>query len=98
MTFTKTELATLRELVLGDLCALAELPAYDKLESFYQEEYADLRQLAERLGAKLGKFPRQLKASAKQAAEARAADKAHKDDLTRGPSKPTRTPKDSLMR
>ena len=80
---TKTDLAILRELVLGELSSLTELPAYDKLESCYHEEYSELRQLAERLGAKIGKFQKQLKASAKQAAEAQAADKAYAEEMIR---------------
>jgi hypothetical protein len=78
----KTKL--LRELVHGSMESLTQLPAYDKLESCYQEEYAELRQLAEQLGAKVGRLPKQLKATAKEAAEARAAHEAHMEDLRRG--------------
>jgi hypothetical protein len=69
--FTETQLGRLRTLALDDLRSLTELPAYDKLEACYQKEYVEVRQLAERLGVKLGKLPKQLRASAKQAAEAR---------------------------
>ena len=78
---TKPQLDTLRELVLGGLQALNEIPSWEKAD--YNEEYVELRQLAERLGAKLGRLPKQLRASAKRAAEDLAADKAHTADLKR---------------
>jgi hypothetical protein len=80
---TKTDLAILRTLVKGDLQSMLELPAYDRRESCYQEEYLQILGCAERLGVKLGKLPKQLKASAKQAAEARAKDEAYRADLKR---------------
>jgi hypothetical protein len=55
----------LRELVVGDLWALLELSASYKQESHYQKEYSELYALAKDLGAKLGRFPKQLRASAK---------------------------------
>jgi hypothetical protein len=73
----------LRELVLGDLVALNELPAYEKREAYYQERYARQRRLAEIMQANLGQLPRELEATAKQAAESLAAEKAHRADLKR---------------
>jgi hypothetical protein len=54
----------LRELVVGDLNSLLELPASEKLGRYFQKEYAELYALAKDLGAKLGKFPKQLRATA----------------------------------
>lgn len=64
--FSKPQLDRLREYVLDDLRSLTELSAEDKNESLYQNDYAEARQLAEYLGASLGKLPNQLKATAKQ--------------------------------
>ena len=55
--FSEPQLDKLREYVLGDLESLTELPAYDKIEKCFQDEYAEARQLAERLCAKVGKLP-----------------------------------------
>ena len=85
--FSKPQLDRLREHVLGDLESMTELPAYDKREKCYRDEYTEARQLAEYLGADLGNLPKRLTATAKQAAERRAADKAHMADLIRAHEK-----------
>jgi hypothetical protein len=77
------ETKLLRTLVQGELESLTELPAYCRLEKCYQSEFANARQLAERLGAGVSRFPKQLKASAKEAADARAKDEAYKAELLR---------------
>jgi len=73
----------LRTLVQGDLESLTELRDYEKLEKCYQCEYAAAREVAELLGAKLGNLPEKLTATAAQAAEALAEDKAEIAELER---------------
>jgi hypothetical protein len=61
---SQREAKLLRTLVRDDLESLLELSAGEKLESFYQNEYAELYQLAQKLGTRLYAYPEQLLVSA----------------------------------
>ena len=79
--FSKPQLNRLREYVLDDLVSLTELPAYEKLEKSYQDEYLEVHQLAEFLGAITAELPKRLRATKKQAAERLARDQARLEKI-----------------
>ena len=70
------------KIVRDELESLLELSAGEKLESCYQKEYAELYQLAQKLGTRLYGYPEQLRASAEDFRQEEEFASAQRSKLT----------------